>query len=127
MRGSSQGHKVEREYDAGLLELTFYSLRQANACRRASTYRGLKTFGSERRRNVPTQTDSDEVQRSTSWSYLFILHMDVKKVESWLEAYNAKEEIRINSNIISSTKPFLIPMMMKKSSKGRKRLGSSIC
>ena len=28
----------------------------------------------------------------TSWSYLFILHMTVRRVESWLKAYNAKEE-----------------------------------
>ncbi len=28
----------------------------------------------------------------TSWSYLFILHTAVKKVESWLEAYNAQAE-----------------------------------
>ncbi len=28
----------------------------------------------------------------TSWSYLFILHTAVKRVEGWLEAYNAKAE-----------------------------------
>ena len=44
------------------------------------------------RKRIERKNDSST--DPTSWSYLFVLHMAVKKVESWLEACNAKEDIK---------------------------------
>ncbi len=53
---------------------------------------GPSVEGISRRKRIERKKDPSA--DPTSWSYLFILHMAVKKVESWLEAYNAKEDIK---------------------------------
>ena len=46
--------------------------------------------GISRRKRIERKKDPST--DPTSWSYLFILHTAVKRVEGWLEAYNAKAE-----------------------------------
>lgn len=43
-------------------------------------------------RRKRTETKKDPSTDPTSWSYLYILHMAVKGLQDWLDAYNAKEQ-----------------------------------